>query len=425
MTLPFQIVEHTLPGQHIRDYPNSTKESQETVLQIAIKQYIPLDLPMPIPDNAVTIIGAPGNGTPKELYEPLWEDLYAELKQKQIPVRGIWVADISNQGASGVLNEYTQGDQTGWWDHSRDLLHMVNHFRDQFTRPIIGVAHSMGGAQLVNLSIIHPRLFSTLVLFDPVIMAEGFGGSSSKPTPNPAIFSSRRRDLWPSAEKAKEALSKGLKRWDPRARERYFTYCLRNVPTAIYDPADPKVGSKAVTLTTTKHQESWTYTTPNLEPESLDRLLLADWSPKRERPFLFSRPECWSSFRHLPHLRPSVQFVFAGKSYLSPPGAQDAKMQVTGTLAGGNGGVDAGAVEKAVLEDGEHTFVFDRVGWCAGVSSQWIQKWYNGWLADEKFWKEYRSRHSDENMLRLSEEALLVAKINAGTKREDFPKSKL
>lgn len=35
-----------------------------------------------------------------------------------------------------------------WYDHSRDLLHMVNHFRDEMPRPIIGVGHSMGCAQL-------------------------------------------------------------------------------------------------------------------------------------------------------------------------------------------------------------------------------------------------------------------------------------
>ena len=35
-----------------------------------------------------------------------------------------------------------------WFDHSRDLLVMINHFADQMPRPIIGYAHSMGCAQL-------------------------------------------------------------------------------------------------------------------------------------------------------------------------------------------------------------------------------------------------------------------------------------
>lgn len=35
-----------------------------------------------------------------------------------------------------------------WFDHSRDLLCMVNRFWDRMPRPIIGIAHSMGSAQL-------------------------------------------------------------------------------------------------------------------------------------------------------------------------------------------------------------------------------------------------------------------------------------
>lgn len=78
---------------------------------------------------------------------------------------------MSNQGASGILNENIQGDTStcsypihlpdisepkpllinhiaNWFDHSRDLLHMINHFREEMPRPIIGVGHSMGCAQL-------------------------------------------------------------------------------------------------------------------------------------------------------------------------------------------------------------------------------------------------------------------------------------
>lgn len=40
------------------------------------------------------------------------EDLYAQLKKRSIPVRGIWIVDASNQGASGVLNEHVQGDNS-------------------------------------------------------------------------------------------------------------------------------------------------------------------------------------------------------------------------------------------------------------------------------------------------------------------------
>ncbi|KAI9035179.1 putative toxin biosynthesis protein [Aspergillus affinis] len=418
MTFPFKIIDHLLPGQHIREYPHSIQGRQETPLQVAIKQYVPTA--QPIPDNAVTIIGVPGNGSPKETYEPLWEDLYGQLKKMGVSIRGIWVADPTNQGASAVLNENVVGDQTNWYDHSRDLLHMINHFRDEMPRPLIGVAHSMGCAQLVNLSIIHPRLLSTLVLIEPVILEVAFGG------PNPGIVASRRRDIWESPEKAKASLDKSLSKWDSRARERYIRYGLRPVPTRLYDPVtDPKVPKTALTLTTTKHQEAWNFFTPNLESEDLDRFLTPDWDPEKERPYLFSRPECWSAMRNLPFVRPSVLWVFGGKSFLSSPEAQDSKMRKTGTGIGGSGGVAQGMVEKALLPNSSHTLVFEQVDWCAQAIAYWIQRWFQKYLEGEKFWREYVSRHSEPGMVKLSEEAFQIAQMPVGTKRSEKPMGKL
>lgn len=35
-----------------------------------------------------------------------------------------------------------------WLDHPRDLLHFINLKRDEMPRPIVGIGHSFGGAQL-------------------------------------------------------------------------------------------------------------------------------------------------------------------------------------------------------------------------------------------------------------------------------------
>ena len=64
MSSIFEIKEHTLECQHIREYARATANSQEEVLQLAIKQYIPLDNPQP-KEGDVTIIGAHANGFPK------------------------------------------------------------------------------------------------------------------------------------------------------------------------------------------------------------------------------------------------------------------------------------------------------------------------------------------------------------------------
>jgi hypothetical protein len=60
----FRIEEHTVPCQHIREYPRGTANEQEDILHLAVKQYIPLNNPNPRPGD-VTIIGAHANGFPK------------------------------------------------------------------------------------------------------------------------------------------------------------------------------------------------------------------------------------------------------------------------------------------------------------------------------------------------------------------------
>ena len=59
---------------------------------------------MPSP---VTIIAGHANGLPKEVYEPLWDELHSKLRGR---IQAIWIADCAHQGASGVLNEQSLGD---------------------------------------------------------------------------------------------------------------------------------------------------------------------------------------------------------------------------------------------------------------------------------------------------------------------------
>lgn len=62
----FQVEEHIVPCQHIREYPRATADNQEDVLHLAVKQYIPLNNLTP-KSGDVTIIGAHANGFPKVL----------------------------------------------------------------------------------------------------------------------------------------------------------------------------------------------------------------------------------------------------------------------------------------------------------------------------------------------------------------------
>lgn len=118
----FDVTEHVIPCQHIRGYTQAAREPL-ALLRLAVKQYVPKHL-VDSSQPSVTIIAAHANGIVKvftrvltgdnnnglilkETYEPLWEELSSRVQGR---IRGIWIADCSHQGASGVLNENIQGD---------------------------------------------------------------------------------------------------------------------------------------------------------------------------------------------------------------------------------------------------------------------------------------------------------------------------
>ena len=61
----FEVTEHTIAGQHIREYPHGTRIDQHDILEIAIKQYTPTENDSQDLDGAVTVITAGGIGFPK------------------------------------------------------------------------------------------------------------------------------------------------------------------------------------------------------------------------------------------------------------------------------------------------------------------------------------------------------------------------
>lgn len=60
----FSVKRHVLPCQHIREYPEATASGEDDTLQLAIKQYVPLNNPNSQPGD-VTIIAAHAVGIPK------------------------------------------------------------------------------------------------------------------------------------------------------------------------------------------------------------------------------------------------------------------------------------------------------------------------------------------------------------------------
>lgn len=169
MASPLIVREHTFQGQHIREYPAALANSQEDIIILHAKSYTPPEI-SPTNPGDLTIIGFHANGMHKELYEPFFESLYLALKEKHgLLVSSIWIADHCVGGASALLNEEVLGNDVSWFDHSRDVLCMVNAFRGEMKRPLVGLGHSMGGAQAVAAATFHPRLFEAVSPGSPAL----------------------------------------------------------------------------------------------------------------------------------------------------------------------------------------------------------------------------------------------------------------
>jgi pimeloyl-ACP methyl ester carboxylesterase len=319
---------------------------------------------------------------------------------------------------------------------------MVNHFRDQMPRPIIGIGHSMGGNNLVNLSLMHPRLMETLILVDPVFARK----TDAKGNFAPATASAFRRDRWPSRKAAAESFSKSkfYQAWDPRVLALFVKYGLRELPTPLYPDAQPSpattgaavtleptvtpnvvenYSTKEVTLTTTKHQEVFTFLRPNLPPlpdSPPVELTHPDIHP--EGPVSpFYRPEPVITFFNLPFLRPSVYYIFGDESPLSAPPFRDDKLTLTGTGVGGSGGVAAGRVEHIIIQGTGHLIPMEKVEETGTRTSQWIGKEMRRWAANEELLAKSWAKVPKVEKYTLAPRSLAAFEATRGPK----PKPKL
>jgi hypothetical protein len=193
-------------------------------------------------------------------------------------------------------------------------------------------------------------------------------------------------------------------------------YGIRKIPTALY-PVSETAKEGAYTLTTTKHQEVWSFLRPNFEgrdPETsmsrIDRLLFPDINPA-QRGVLFYRAEIGTAQEYLAYLRPSVLFIFGAKSNLSTPERQNEKMERTGNGVGGSGGVKMGEVEKHVFENLGHMAPLEEVGGCASVIGEWMGKRLRQFRDDEEALRDIDTQKSTSDMLITSQRWLDLVKL--------------
>lgn len=285
-----------------------------------------------------------------------------------------------------------------WLDHPRDLFMIIHHFRDSITGPIVGVGHSMGGNNLINLSLMHPRLFSALILLDPGVHPVHR---------NPQIIytaqlSVGRRTNWPSRSEAMSAFkkSKMIQSWEPRVFESWMRYGIRDVPGE----------NGAVELVTTRDQEMFTFV-------RFDRSRIEQDVTSTDAKYLeqidtepyFARASANVSFYNLRKLQPSTLFVHGGDSAVSPPSVRKARIDATLAGRARNDGELSRGVDEVLLDGIGHLIPMlvprETAAAIAGWLPDELRRVQQAEDEDLKAWKglapEARSRMSEKASLLL------------------------
>ncbi|KAF7193496.1 Abhydrolase domain-containing protein mpaH [Pseudocercospora fuligena] len=380
---PFEIREHTFQGQHIREYPGALA-NQEDAVWLHAKSYTPREVASGEVKGQLTIVGLHANGFHKEIYEPFLEYLYNFLKTKHgLVVGSIWFADQFNQGQSAVINDGVLGNDAHWWDHSRDILQMINTFRSQMRRPIVAVGHSMGGTQAVAASFYHPRIFEALVLMDPPMTMK------YAPTlPQMLQFNMKKPEKFRSHEEASEFVQKSpfFKGWNKAVVQRYIKTAFHDGPTVL----NPE--PETVKLKTHPHAEARTlrYTHPDVHKDS----------PLTGPLYM---PHTRQAYSFLGSLRPPVQFVLGKGSQICPKDEIEHRTKFRGTLPGGSGGIEAGNVESVIVKGGHFLPMTNPEG-AAETVAKFLARRIEAWRKAEAAFMEKWSSQSIAEKQRLQPE---------------------
>ena len=368
----WNITEHVIPASHTRGYSRGIREESSKPLRLAIKQYTPKSNPNPSPGDA-TLIVAHAIASAKETFEPL----YDELLHCGVRIRNVWAADAVNHGASYLLNEDIIGDEPHWHDHSRDLIHMINHFQELMPSPLIGMGLSLGNVSIIMMSVYHPRLFSGIVILEPGL-GPGFGQPRRPPFRLfPGILPAKRKDHWPTREAAEKHFrsSPFYRTYDTRVLERVLNYELRDIPPRSSPPStDAKTPLSTVILMTPKTMEAYTWL--RADPPLTGFPEGPDYATRQEDSFVapgFYRGEAAQVYDSIPHIYPSTLYVWGENSMVGKAGDYRTKMlAVHGTGRGGSGGVAAGRATEAWIANAGHMVNNDKPKETAKAVAPWL-----------------------------------------------------
>ncbi|KAL5365810.1 hypothetical protein BJX96DRAFT_169408 [Aspergillus floccosus] len=250
----------------------------------------------------------------------------------------------------------------------------------------------MGATHLIHAALTHARLFHAHILIEPVLY--------DRPPPptvrGPAHAAAARRDRWPSRDALADSVanSKLYATWDARCIQRWLRYGVRSDPD----------GSGAVTLVTTKDQETFaltrpTYLTPSepgvsalWTPPGPDSTAALDGVLRQHVHWAFLQPEPMAIFHQLPLLRPAALYMYGARSeFLRGGGMRERARARTGASVLGSGGEARGRVQSMEIEEAGHMAPVEQPARIARQTARWIadevRRWREEQTAVEAEWR--------------------------------------
>ncbi|KAG6817570.1 hypothetical protein H0H87_006947 [Tephrocybe sp. NHM501043] len=247
--------------------------------------------------HGVTLLFAHANGFPKEIWEPVLQHLLSS--QAASTIDEVWTWESVQHGDACLINGDKNGGVFDWTDNARDILNFLTNYlptkasggslpthlprlpsdevefrqNNPFRhRTLITIGHSYGGCTSTYAALTLPKLFSSIMLIDPVIVKPtGHLISRSERVDKLVQGAILRRESWSSREEALGLLSKSpfFGAWDPAVLKIY-------IDCGTYDTTDPTTGKPVIRLKMPGIQEAIVFSETHTEVEVFERLPTLD-----------------------------------------------------------------------------------------------------------------------------------------------------
>ncbi|KAI6142998.1 Alpha/beta hydrolase family-domain-containing protein [Pisolithus tinctorius] len=201
--------------------------------------------------TGLTLFLAPAAGFPKEIWETTLRSL---LDSTSGPlVDEVWSWEAINHGDSALVNAESLSGIFDWHDDACDIANfLLNYLPEESTsaslptrlacvpeatsdarkelgyhrRRLVVVGHSYGGTSLTLVALNFPKLFSSLVLVDPVILADKT--KTVEEAVRFAVNAFTRRSFWSSREEALSLFKQSpfFASWHPEVLKTYVDHGL-------------------------------------------------------------------------------------------------------------------------------------------------------------------------------------------------------